>query len=413
MAHISLKRIEEPAATPGFDWRQPFATAPVLRLGFRPFYLLAALFAVLSVPLWLLAYGDGLALTPNVTVLWHMHEMTFGFMTAVVIGFLFTAGRNWTNLWTPRRGHLALLAALWIAGRGAMLFATPGWAALVDIAFLPAATWPMYQVLQRSGNKRNMPLLGLLVLLTIANAVYHAAMLGWLQLSPMLAVHAAILVLAVLSTVMGGRVIPGFTTNMAPGSRPKTNARTDKAGLALIGAASVAWLALQGGAGVGALAAVLAALLAAAAGVVHLWRLSGWSTLKTLRYPLLWILHLAYAWIGIGFLLLAGAAIGYGPPSTGIHALAVGAMSSLILGMITRTARGHTGRPVKAGRAESLAFAALQIGAVARVAANLVPEAWRHAALCIAGLAWSLSFALYLAVYTPWLLRARLDGRDG
>src|SRR4051812_40793980 len=146
-----------------------YAAYPLWRLGFRPFYLLAAAFSVLAVPLWTAQYLGWTAAWPHVGLGWHMHEMVFGVALAVVIGFLYTAGRTWTGLWTPRNGHLAALAALWVAGRLAMLASPPVLAAIVDMLFLPLAAWPMLRVLQQSGNKRNMFLVGLLGLLTMAN----------------------------------------------------------------------------------------------------------------------------------------------------------------------------------------------------------------------------------------------------
>jgi|SRR5471030_78153 len=398
MKITNLQKIEE--ATPPAAPR-----VALLQLGFRPFYLLGALFALLSVPLWLARYVGGWDGLPQAGMLWHMHEMVFGFAVAIVVGFLFTAARNWTGLWTPRGAHLGLVAALWIAGRAAMLLAPPLPAAVADLLFLPAAIAPLYRAMTRSGNRRNLPLLGLLALLWTADAGFHAAVLGWVHWPAGRAVEAALLVLTTLSTVMGGRVIPGFTANMAPGSKPLTRPMLDRAGIALIGAASLAWLADAPG--------PLTAALSVLAATVHLWRLAGWAPRRTTPYPLLWILHLAYAWIGIGILMLGASAVGLGSESSALHALAVGAMSSLILGMITRTALGHTGRPVRAGLGERAIFCLISAAALTRVGANLAPGHCFNALLVAAGACWSLAFLIYLIVYSPYLCRARLDGREG
>ncbi|MFA9218888.1 MAG: NnrS family protein [Sphingomonadaceae bacterium] len=403
MSNRPFAHIAEPPA--------PLLSMPWLRLGFRPFYLLAALFAVLSVPLWLLAYTGHGASLPNLTLLWHMHEMSFGFIVAVVIGFLYTAARNWTDRWTPRGRPLALLAGLWLAGRIAMLLAPPAVAAAIDLLFLPVSAWPLYRVLKQAGNTRNLPMPGLLLLLALANGVYHAAALGWLTLSPLLPIHAALLIVVLLATMIGGRVLPGFTKNMAPGSLPYSDARLDRAGMLALVLAAVTWLLLA--AGVRWMPAPLAALACASAGLLLLWRLSGWCTLKTLRYPLLWILHCSYGWIGVGMLLLAAAALGLGTSSSALHALTVGALSGLIIGMITRTALGHTGRPLRAGRAETAAFLLLQGAALLRLAANLTPLAAREALLWATAGGWCAAFAVYLWVYAPYLLAPRLDGKDG
>ncbi|TFW21441.1 NnrS family protein [Duganella callida] len=378
---------------------------PLLRLGFRPFYLLAALFATLSIPLWLGAYAHPAAVAPQLNLLWHMHEMVFGFAAAVVVGFLYTAARNWTGQWTPRGWPLAGLAALWLLGRAAMLLPHTALNALLDLLFVPAATAPLVRLLWRSGKRRNLPLTGLLMLLALANLAFHANLLGWWSWPSISAVEAAVLVLAVLSSVMGGRVIPGFTANMAPGSAPRSYAWLDRAGIALMVGASAAWVA--------GLPALPSATLAAAAGAVQLARLGFWSPQRTARYPLLWILHLAYAWIGGGYLLLAVALLGSGSASTAMHAIAVGGMSSLILGMVTRTAIGHTGRPMRAEHHEQWIFLAVQAAATARVLANLAPDSWRTVLLLVAGAGWSAAFGLYLAIYGPFLSAARVDGRDG
>ena len=378
---------------------------PLLRLGFRPFYLLAAALAALAVPLWLAAYRGELSALPAVNVLWHMHEMVFGFAGAVIVGFLFTAGRNWTNLPTPAGGQLAALAALWIAGRVAMLLA-PGLPALaVDGLFLPLCALAFGRVLVQSQSKRNYPICGILILLSVANLLFHAAANGWIAFSALKPAHGAILMITVLEAVIGGRVIPMFTRNGAPGSQAVTVAWREKASIALLLATALAWVG-------GLPGAVVAAAAFAAAGV-NAARLVGWAPQATVRVPLLWILHLAYAWIVAGLLLLGFAALGIGSPSSAFHALAVGGMSGLILGMMTRTALGHTGRMLRAGRAESAMYLLLQAGAVGRLCANLLPGAARDYLLAASGLAWSAAFLAYLWVYGPYLSKARVDGREG
>jgi uncharacterized protein involved in response to NO len=181
--------------------------------------------------------------------------------------------------------------------------------------------------------------------------------------------------------------------------------RVDKAALALMAAAGIGWvIGLQGWP---------MALLAGLAGAASLLRLSGWKPLRTLGTPLVWILHLGYAWIGVGFLLLALASLGLGAPSTAFHALAVGSMAGLIIGMMTRTTLGHTGRMLKTGRAEPAMYGLLQAGALLRVLAGFAPGMWRERALLLSGLCWTLSFALFIAVYAPYLMRARIDGKEG
>ncbi|OWW19456.1 NnrS family protein [Noviherbaspirillum denitrificans] len=398
---MALVRIEDPRVKepPGTG----FAHHPVFRLGFRPFYLLAAAFAAIAVPLWIARYFGNLGALTHIDLNWHMHEMVFGFAIAVIVGFVFTAGRNWTGLWTPRRGHLAALAGLWVAGRLAMLFAPPVLAAVVDLLFLPLAAYPIYRVLKRTGNKRNMFLVGLLCLLTVVNAAFHASALGLLQASTVSAVQAAILVIVMIESVIGGRVIPGFTANAIPGVKPVTHEKRDKIAIALTAMAAFAWIVHVPG--------PLAGAVAAAAAIAQATRSIGWMPHVTMRKPILWILHLSYAWIPVGLFLLALASWGVTTSSAAFHVLTIGSMAGLIIGMITRTALGHTGRPLTAGKSELAMYVLIQAGVVARMlaAANLLrPEMLVATAAC-----WSAAFILYVLVYAPYLMAPRVDGREG
>lgn len=400
---MSLLTIEEPDVSR--SGKHAFTDIPLFRLGFRPFYLLSAAFAAVSVPIWLARYLGWTEHLAHVDLNWHMHEMIFGFVMAVVVGFLYTAGRNWTGLWTPTKGHLAALAALWLAGRIAMLAFNPLLAAAIDIAFLPLATWPLYRVLKRAGNKRNMFAVGLLVLLTLANAAFHFAVSGWLAIAPMQAIHAAIMILVLLESVIAGRVIPGFTANAVRSAKPVTNVRQDRICMLVT---SIAGLAFIFG-----LSAPIVASFAFAAACAQLIRLAFWKSLATLKNPLLWILHLSYAWIPVGFILLALSALNLAPQSAAIHILAIGATAGLIIGMITRTALGHTGRVLKAGKSETTMYVLLQLGTLCRLVAALQSGDVRQLALVMTAAAWTLAFTLYLIVYVPYLIQPRVDGKEG
>ncbi len=378
---------------------------PLFRLGFRPFYFLAAAFAAVSVPLWIARYFGLAPGLSHIDLNWHVHEMIFGFAIAVIIGFLYTAGRNWTGLWTPRGKYLAALVALWIAGRGAMLTLSPPLAAVIDIAFLPLATWPMYQVLKKSGNRRNMFLVGMLGLLTAANVVFHAAVNGWLAVSSLWSLHAAILVIVMIESVIAGRVIPGFTANAVPGVKPIVDSRRDKIIVAFTALTCIAWVA--------GLSPILIASLAMATAVSQLMRLIGWKTHRTLGNPLLWILHVSYGWIPLGFGLLGLAALQVVPASAAFHVLAIGSMAGLIIGMITRTTLGHTGRPLRAGRKEVIMYCLVQVGVIARFWATIDAGGGRDSALLVSVACWSAAFLLYVLTYGPYLFAARIDGREG
>ncbi len=388
-----------PIADSGRGW-------PLLRLGFRPFYLGAAVFAALAVPAWVLLFLGRMDSAPVLTpLLWHAHEMLFGFAAAVIVGFLLTAGKAWTGLQTPRGSALAALVLVWLAARVAAWVAPyPVYAAL-DLLLLPVVATILVRLLLRAGNRRNLPLAGLLGLLTLANLVFHLSVLGMLELSPVRALYAGLALIVLIETVMAGRVIPAFTMSAIPGLRLKIDPQLEKATAAASALALLLWVFTP-------TSAISAPLLALAA-VLQFARLVAWKPWRTRSRPILWILHLSYAWIPVGFLLLAMSLLGWIAASAGIHALAIGATGGLIIGMVTRTARGHTGRPLLASPIEVAAYSLVMLAALLRVLVPLLAPQYMVASVIAAALAWSLAFALYLALFTPWLLRVRLDGKDG
>lgn len=378
----------------------------LLALGFRPFYLLAALLACLAIPLWVVVLSGGLSL-PLPGVFWHAHEMIFGFAAAVIVGFLYTAGRNWTGLPTPSGAPLAALAALWAAGRISLLLSDGPLAALVDVLFLPVAAIGLGRVLVRAGNTRNYGMLVILGALSLANLGFHLARLGVFGFDPLAALHFALGLIVLLETVMGGRVIPMFTENgvrMALGksillAQP---AWMTPASVAATGIALLLWV-LDAGA--------WAAGVSLLAGGLQLVRVLGWKPWLTLRVPLLWILHLGYLWIPVGLLLLAAVQIGWLPRPAAIHAFGIGATGGLIMGMMTRTALGHTGRLLVAGWAETAAYGLVMAAALVRVLSSAAIPAAAMGGIHLAATCWVLAFALYLFRYAPYLTRPRADGR--
>lgn len=379
---------------------------PVLRLGFRPFYIVAAALACVAVPLWVAAMLGAVTLHLAVPpMLWHAHEMLLGFATGVIMGFLLTAVKAWTGLQTPRGAPLGALVLLWLAARVAAWVAPyPVYAAL-DVVLLPIVAIIMVRVLLRAGNKRNLPLAGILILLSLANLAFHLSVMGLVPFQPSSALYAALGLIVMVECVMAGRVIPAFTMSVNPGLKitvPKWLERSALActavGLALWVFAPAGWLTF--------------AVLAAAA-ALQLARMLHWQTLASRTRPILWILHAAYAWIPLGLALLALAQPGWVLVSLGVHALAVGATGGLIIGMVTRTARGHTGRPLQASRAEVLAYVLVMAAAVLRVLVPLVAPQWYTHALVCAATAWTTAFVIYLVMYVPWLTSTRLDGKDG
>jgi uncharacterized protein involved in response to NO len=396
----SFLRIEEPpsaaAKKPAFG---------LWRLGFRPFYLLASSFAALSIALWAAQYAGWLGHAYLAGPLWHAHEMLFGFALAVVVGFLFTAGRNWTGRPTPTGPALAALAGLWLAGR--ILVLTPfGWAAaLVNTAFPLAAAVGLAIPFIAAGNRRNYFFIGLLALMGAAVGVFHLVQLRVLDLPGWLGIHVALDALLFIMAVMGGRVIPMFTNNGVPGANAQRDPRVEKVALGSVLLVLLAdLLQLQG--------AVLALLLGIAA-LAHLVRLWLWQPWRTLHAPLVWVLHAAYAWIGLHFALRASAELGWLASSVATHALTVGAVGGLTIGMMTRTARGHTGQPLRADRIDVACYTLILVAGLVRVFVPLIVPNAQVPAVVASALMWSAGYGAYAVHYWPLLSRARRDGQPG
>lgn len=384
----------------------PLKGWPLLRLGFRPFYLGTALLACLSVPLWVAIFLGRMQMPLDMPpLLWHGHEMLFGFAAGVVVGFLLTAVKAWTGLETARGPLLGTLALLWLAARVAALVAPYPVFAALDMALLPAVAAILLRVLIKAGNKRNIPLISLLVLMAVANLVFHLAVLGAITVPAMSALYAELALIVMVVCVMTGRVVPMFTKNVTPGLVINVPRKFELTLLAVTAAALALWVLSA--------PAPMVLLASLAAAVLHAVRLWLWHPQVTLKRPILWILHASYAWLPIGFALLALAQLGWVAQSLAVHAFAVGVIGGLIIGMVTRTARGHTGRPLQPSRGEVVAYSLVMLAAVLRVLVPAVQSHWYPYALEGAACLWGIAFAIYLFIYTPWLTRTRLDGKDG
>jgi uncharacterized protein involved in response to NO len=368
------------------------ARCALFDLGFRPFYLLAGAYAALAVPLWALQYAGWL---PGADILWHAHEMVFGYTFAVIAGFLLTAVRAWTGRPTPTGALLAAIAALWVLARGLAFVSLP-LAAWAGAAFALAVAWGIGRPLVAAGNRRNLFFIALVLGLGAAGVV--------VQRYPQLGLALGLDVVLFVMAVVGGRVIPSFTNNALAGAGARRHAwlETGALGALLLLLAADAAQRTELAAGVALLAAAL-----------HAARLALWAPLETLRRPILWILHLSYAWIVVHLLLRGFTGFGLLPYALGTHALTVGAIGGLTLGMMTRTARGHTARPLQAGRAEIAAYLMVQLAAVARVFVPLAVPAAQVGATLVSALFWCAAFAVFTIAYIPILARPRLDGQPG
>lgn len=396
----TLLPLKNPSAVPA----APPPDFALWQLGFRPFYLLASVFSALSIGLWALQFSGWLG-TPYLSgPMWHAHEMLFGFALAVIVGFLFTAGRSWSGQPTPTGVPLMALAALWVAGRVLVLTPFDWAAAIVNVAFPLAAAIGLAIPFIAARNKRNYFFVALLLLMALAVLGVHLAQLGVTQLPGWVGIQVALDVVLFIMAVMAGRVVPMFTNAIA-GANASKRPWLEKAALGSTLAVLLADLLQLHGAALVTLVGLCA--------VAHLARWALWQPWKTLRTPLVWVLHVAYVWIPVHLLLRGLSEMGLVSSSAAVHALTVGAMGGLIIGMITRTALGHTGRKLKASRTDTVCYLLVLASAVIRVFVPLLmPAQLMHAVLCSAAL-WSAAFALYAVTYWPVLTRIRADGKPG
>jgi uncharacterized protein involved in response to NO len=384
----------------------PTGLAP-FALGFRPFFLAAGIWAVLLMALWMLVLQGRLELGTWSPMVWHGHEMLFGFTVAVIAGFLLTAAQNWTGIRTPSGAPLAALFLLWLSGRLAFLIPglPPTLVALVDLAFLPVLAGVLAMPILKARQLHNYPFPIMLLALTAANVLVHLEVLGWTASTASLGLHLATYVVVTMIVVMGGRVIPSFTDN-----KLRTRARRWAVIERLVVPSTLAALLAT----LLAPELILTALLAAIAALVHFIRLAGWYTNKFWAEPLLWVLHLGYAWIALGFALLALSAAGFeGAAGSALHAFTAGGIGVLTLGMMARVSLGHTGRLLEPAPLMTLAFIEIGLAALLRVAVPLFFPASHAAGMTASGLLWMIGFALFAVLYAPMLLRPRVDGKPG
>ena len=375
------------------------------KLGFRPFYLLASSFAALSILLWVYQYTGHLPVMYVRSPAWHGHEMLFGYTLAVVAGFLLTAVRTWTGKPTPAGVPLMALAALWMAGRVLVLTPFNTAAAVVNAAFPVAVAIGIGIPIVQSRNRRNYFFIALLLLLGCAVFAFHLADLGMLPSPERASLQAGLDVVLFIMVVMGGRVIPMFTNNGIPGVKATRNAAVEKLALGGVLVLLAAEL-LQAPTEVIAVVALLIA-------VAHAARLYLWQPWRTFGVPIVWVLHVAYGWIVVYLVLRGLAALGVAEERFAVHALTVGAIGGMTIGMMTRTARGHTGRLLVADRFEVVCYVLVALAAAIRVFGGMLwPDAY-GATVVGAGVCWSAAFALYAVRYWPVLSRPRLDGKPG
>jgi uncharacterized protein involved in response to NO len=388
------------------DRRGRLVGAPaVLHYGFRPFFLLASIYAGLAIPAWLWMHYAGYA--PDgvfAGMSWHAHEMLFGYLAAVIAGFILTAVPNWTGRLPLSGTPLAILVAFWLTGRLATAFGSDPLVVLAaDLAFPAALAGAVWREVIAGRNWKNAPIAGMLTLFGAANALHHAEAAFLIPAGS--GTRLALAVIALLMALIGGRIVPSFTRNWlvrtAKATPPASPGAPDTAALLASAASLALWIFLPDDEITG-----LALVLAAALLITRLSRWQGWHTRGE---PILFILHVGYGWLAAAFALLAASILApaHVPGSAAIHALTAGAAGTMTLAVMTRATLGHTGRAINADLWTTAIYVAVTIGALLRVASPFAGDLQSYV-LAGGGAFWSLAFLIFALRYGPFLLRPRL-----
>ncbi|WP_339725672.1 NnrS family protein [uncultured Paraglaciecola sp.] len=387
---------------------------PIWRQAFRPFFLFACLFAILSISAWALVQAGQLYFMPyGGVIFWHAHEMLFGFVAAIIVGFLLTAVQSWTGLRATHGKPLMVLFTLWLVGRLVMLldlFSNQWINAVFDMSFLLLAAFFMAKLVLKVKQYRNLIFVPILLLLATANLFTHlSVMTGEINFYTQ-GMYATVMIITLIMTVVAGRVFPMFTANGTQTTKVDNLAWLEKTVISLT--ALLVLVHLTGAQHF--LTSKLMVFLYIACSLAHSIRAIRWRPQVTFKTPLVWSLHLAYWFIPISFLLFA---LHYGgvdiSASNALHGLTAGAMSSLILAMIARIALGHTGRPLAPHWCMKYAFALIVLAGSIRIISPHLQTYFSFNLNVLSAVLWALAFGIYVVIYTPILITPRPDGRPG
>lgn len=379
---------------------------------FRPFFLGAATWSILSLLLWGMVLSGGQFAPYGGVQFWHGHEMLFGFVGAVVVGFLLTAVQSWTGLRAVNGRPLVLLLILWLAGRVLMAvpFAPAMLTVFVDLLFFPAAALFLFIPLLARNQSRNYFAVLVLFLLMICNGISHFAVLNGETMLQSQALFSAVLLITVMMAIIGGRVIPMFTANTTQIPAKPRQKWPDRLALGLLwtllflSLLALDWQAPD----------VLLSIIYGLSAILLGWRCARWRFISTLSHPLLWSLQLGYWWIVVGLILFSGHHAGLGiPHSMALHSLTAGAMGTLILSMMSRVSLGHTGRPLIANRLITVSLVVILFAALARVLGVWFVAPVSQHLLMLSIVLWCVAYGLFLIRYTPLLINPRADGKEG
>ncbi len=380
--------------------------SPILQNSFRPFFIVAGIWATLAVPFWILNYFGLLIVADNFDILlWHQHEMLYGFIAAAITGFILTAIPNWTGRLPIKNKPLGFLVFLWIVGRIGFLTITifdVKVTALMDLPFLIVLVLVILREIVSGKNWRNLPVIILISLFTLGNILVHLQLLDVIE-SAELGIRLSIFVLSILLALIGGRIVPSFTRNWLSQNQvnrfPSGAGIFDKVCLVSLVVFVVAQIITP--------YHQLTSLLALLAGLLHGIRLIRWKVWLTLSEPLIWILHVGYMWLSVALVLIGLAGLtDFVPYTSSYHALTIGAFSTMILGVMTRVSLGHTGRTLKATFGTTTIYVFITIASVLRVSESFLNDS-RNLILSFSGIFWTLSFALFVFIYFPILTQPR------
>ena len=388
---------------------QKIFDTPLFGLGFRVFFALAGLSALILIVLWNAIFKGTLTMDNYfATNYWHAHEMLLGYSVAVIAGFLLTAVKNWTGKPTLTGDKLAGLALLWLYGRILPFYAgllPDALIAAIDFSFLPVLAYQISKPIMQAKHFKSLIFIGLLLLLTLGNGLLHAEILGLYQNTALTGIQLIVATIILLILIIAGRVFPFFIERGLHGTLLIRNPLLDA--LSIGSALAVFALQLWGVSG------TFLALTAIFAVIVNIARLSAWYVHRIWYVPLLWILYVGYGWIVIGFILTAISAYGWVSATLSLHAFTVGGIGVLTLGMMARVSLGHTGRALRASNAMAIAFVLINLAALLRVLLPLVLPDWYTLLIYGSTLSWLAAFSLFMFVYAPILTSPRIDGQEG
>ncbi|WP_031432787.1 NnrS family protein [Methylomarinum vadi] len=389
--------------------KTPVFNYPLFAMGFRAFFALAGLSALLLIAVWTSVF-DGSLKTDNYfsPTYWHAHEMLLGYSVAVIAGFLLTAVRNWTGIQTVTYDRLAGLFFLWIYGRIVPFYSEllpDPLIALIDFSFLPLLAYFVGQPILRAGLYKNLGFVALLLIMTIGNGLVHGEILGFSENTAWMGLNLVVAVIITMILVIAGRVFPFFTERGLKGVIAIKNPLLDS--LAIAATLTVFILLLAGVSGGYLTLAAVAALL------LNVTRALGWYDPRIWFVPLLWVLYIGYAWVMLGFVMLSLAAYQIVAPSLAIHTFTVGGIGVLTLGMMARVSLGHTGRVLRVSNAMAFAFVLINLAAMFRAVLPSIFPNWYGNLIMLSTYCWLAAFSLFALYYSPILTTPRIDGKEG